>query len=153
MEPITTAQTRSNILTALDWLGVTHKLDFSNDLLDNLDRSRVKAVDPHGLLLRHIHEHPAQWHHDSGANHSAHGYRVTDSWRSNTTPSVQVCKIQARGGEYEYCFEIDLDENSPFVNFPAHTWEVLRNMGPRTTDPAKIAAMLRARGCTPHTHM
>ena len=150
MTPLLTSQTRLNILTALDWLGVHHEIIFSDDPLDNQDRSRVKAFDPHGLILRRIKEHPAQWHRDSGSNHSAHGYRVTDSWRSNTTPSLQLCKVNAVGGEYDYFFEIDLDENSPFVNFPAHTWECLRNMGPNTTDPAKIAAMLRVTRAVKH---
>lgn len=153
MEPLLTAQTRLNILASLAWLEVKHDIRFSDHPNDNDDRSRVRCVDPDGLLLRHVKANPEQWDHDSGRNHDAHGWKVRGSWRSHTTPSVQVCQIDARGGQYPYILEIDIDEASPFVDLPKHTREVLWNMAPRMwlqrprqTDPAKVAAILRQRG-------
>ncbi len=154
MEPLLTAQTRLNILTAFKWIGIPSEgVLFSEEPEHNDDRSRVVIFDRHGLILRYIREHSNDWTEDSGQNHNAHGFKVRRSYRSkknNGTPSLQFCKVDSRGGEYDYWFIVDLDEANPYCNFPVHAWECLRNMAPqmyfqrvRTTDPFKIAAMLQ----------
>lgn len=140
--PEFTAATRANILTALKWLGISCAIIFSDDPPDNDDRSRVKALDPNGLLMLAIKSDEAGWSHDSGQNHNKHGIKVRASYRSRTTPSVQVCVIEARGGDYDYCLEIDIDKYSPFVSMPGHILELAETIGPLTTSPAQIAAML-----------
>jgi hypothetical protein len=140
--PAVTAQTRANITRFCEVHGIQHKLRFCDEAIHNTDRSRVVAFDRHGLLLRHIGDHRDQWTVDSGQNHNKHGWKVQASYRSKTRPSLQACVVPARGGEYDYMLLIDLDEANPFTDFPAHLWECLRNMGPATTDPAKIAEML-----------
>jgi len=151
MEPSTTAQTRANILTALKWLGVNieEPLQFSEEPEHNTDRSRVVIFDPHGLILRHIKGHPDQWTQDSGKNHNKWGWKVRVSYRSKTKPSLQMCRVDIRNGEYDYMLLTDLDEANPFCDFPDHCREVLWNMAPRlwlqaprTTDPIKIAEIL-----------
>lgn len=144
MTPLLTAQTRANVLTFCASEGIKHGLIFSDDPLDNEDRSRVKALDPDGLLLGYIVANfPEDWSRDSGGLHNVHGIKVRASYRSRTTPSLQVCVIEARGGQYEYVLDIDLDEYSPFENFIGHSVEVLANKFSRkTTDPYKIARML-----------
>ena len=146
MTPILTQQTRLNILTALDWLGVHHSIRFCGEPVHNTDRSRVVAFDPYGLILRHIQTHPNQWTTDSGQNHNKYGWKVRVSYRSKTRPSLQICVVPARGGQYTEMLLVDLDEANPFTDPLDHIAECLRNMGPNTTDPAKIAAMLRAAG-------
>jgi hypothetical protein len=151
MEPLLTAQTRQNIVGMLEYLGIHHALMFSEDPLDNEDRSRVKAVDPNGLILLAIRSNigpdDKQWSHDSGDMHNVHGIRVRASYRSRTTPSLQVCVIEAKGGDYDYCLEIDVDFHNPFEDFLGHAAEVLQNkLQRKTTDPARIAAMMRERG-------
>lgn len=142
MTPATTAQTRRNIARFCEIHGIPQDLEFSDESMHNQDRSRVAAFDQHGLLLRHIGDNRDKWTVDSGQNHNAHGWKVQASYRSKSRPSLQVCVVPARGGQYSEMLLIDLDEANPFIDFPEHLWECLRNMGPRTTDPAKIAAML-----------
>lgn len=150
MEPLLTAQTRQNILTAMDWIGIPHtpELVFSNEPIHNNDRSRVVMFDPHGLIRRFIEEHPNEFTRDAGSNHNKFGWKVRSSNRSTKnrgTPSLQFCRVDAVGGEYEYFYLTDLDEANPYCNFPKHAWECLSHMRPNaTTDPAKIAAMLKA---------
>jgi hypothetical protein len=138
----TTAKTRENILRLLAHLGIKHALKFSDDLLDNLDRSRVKAMDVDGLILRHLEAKLGDFTEGSGANHSAHGYKVNGTWRSISTPSIQFCRIPAKGGDYDYVFEVDIDRHSPDVNPVGHIGELIENVGPRTTNPNVIAKMI-----------
>jgi hypothetical protein len=141
-----TGQTRRNILRLLDLLQVKHKIIFSEDALDNMDRSRVKALDPDGLLLGHIKANPDKWTGGpgKGRNHDANGYQIRASYRSRTSPSLQVCVIEARGGQYDYVTELDLDEYSPDTAFLGHAAEVIRNKVTNgKTDPHKIARMLQ----------
>jgi hypothetical protein len=141
MIPATTVKTRENILRMLAILGINHDLVFSEDPLDNEDRSRVKAFDVNGLVLYQINKSP-HFTYGSGANHSLHGYKVDGTWRSTSTPSIQFCKIHARGGQYEYVFEIDIDKHSPDVNLPGHIVELAENIGSRTTNPSSISRMI-----------
>lgn len=146
-----TAKTRQNAFRMFELLGIKHKLIPSEDLNDNLDRSRFFAVDPDGLLLRgikaNIGPNPGQWAQGSGANHNANGKRIRASYRSRTAPSVQVCVFEGRRGElfdqYYECYEIDLDEASPDEDPLGHAGEVIRNgLTGRKTDPNKVAKMI-----------
>ena len=140
------SQTRENIRTFCAIHHIVHRLQFSEDLLDNLDRSRAIAVDPDGLLLRHIREHPARWTTDSGGNHNGNGIDVRVSYRSKTAPSLQVCVKEAKGGQYPEILEIDLNPFYGVKEFVNHAAGVLGNAVKRKkTDPAKIAAMLAPR--------
>jgi hypothetical protein len=140
------SQTRDNILTFCAKRRIMQRLQFSEDLLDNLDRSRAIAVDPDGLFLRHIKEHQGDWTEDSGDNHNGNGIDVRVSYRSRTSPSLQACVKAARGGQYDYILELDLDEHNPFddlKDFIGHAAEMLQNtLQRKRTDPAKIAKML-----------
>lgn len=138
------SKTRDNILTFCAIHRIVQRLQFSEDLLDNLDRSRAIAVDPDGLLLRHIKEHPKEWTKDNGQNHNGNGIIVRASYRSRTSPSLQVCVREAKGGQYQEVYEMDLDHHNPFENFAGHAVEVVHNaVTRRKTDPARIAAMLK----------
>lgn len=148
------SQTRENIRTFCAQRRIVHRLQFSDDLLDNLDRSRAFAVDPDGLLMRaitgNIGKKPGQWSKDGGQNHNANGKKVLASYRSRTSPSLQVCVVAARGGQYPEVLEIDLDEYSPFEDPLQHAGEVIHNaVWRKRTDPKKIAAMLAQSGSGP----
>ena len=144
MDQLLTAQTRENILTFCEKRGIKQALKWSEDPLDNDDRSRVKAFDVDGLLMRHIQQNYQDWSKDGGAMHNVHGIQVRGSYRSRTTPSLQVCVIEAKGGQYSEVLEIDIDYYSPFENALGHTAEVLQNkLLRKTTDPLKIAKMLQ----------
>jgi hypothetical protein len=141
--PAVTAQTRANIARFCELHRIEQELLFSDEPLHNTDRSRVAAFDRNGLLLRHIGEHRDQWTIDGGQNHNKHGWRVQASYRSKTRPSLQVCVVPARGGEYDYMLLIDIDASNPFTDPIGHTGEVLHNkLLRKTTDPSIIASML-----------
>lgn len=91
----------------------------------NTDPSRVFVIDTERRLLAHCFAHPTLWSRDSGKNH---GKGVRGSFRSRTTPSMQVCIHEVRATpeshDLEYFAEIDFDEYSPAVNFLGHAGEV-----------------------------
>lgn len=151
--PEFTAATRANLLTALGpgFLGIQCAIIFSNDADHNDDPSRVAAFDPNGLLMRAVRSNlgpdRGQWSTDAGQNHNEHLYKVRCSYRSRTTPSVQICAVDAHGGQYPEMLIMDVDEHNPFEEPLEHALEVLKHkLSPRkkdrTTDPKVIARML-----------
>jgi len=141
-----TAQTRINLIAALNHLGVnTSQAIFSEDDLDNQDRSRCTILDVNSRILSHCAAHSSVWSRDSGKNH---GPGIRGSYRSKTTPSVQICIQEARGGDFDYVLRCDIDYHSPFSGnageFVKHTGEVLHNrLHGDTTNPFLVRAMLK----------
>jgi len=147
------ALTRQNIIFMLGprHLNIHHAIIFSNDADHVKDRSRAFAFDPNGLLLRAIQSTPERWSggQGNGRNHNRNGYKIRGSWRSRTAPSMQVCRIDARGGDWEYFLEIDIDFENPDENPIGHAAEVIENKAKRligkdgTTDPREIRKRLQ----------